>query len=142
MKCIESRKENEPLALKQNAPVSSSRNSSSVLSKTIHSLEIRDLYSLHSFDSPSQEMVSTASSGKFWSLDQQARLFPAQISDDSPWKQEAATSRLDKDTENRTQEALDLYFSRHHNVTTPEDVPLITASSLQNRSDIGEIDVF
>ena len=85
-------------------------------------------------------MVSTASSGKFWSLDQQARLFPAQISDDSPWKQEAATSRLDKDTENRTQEALDLYFSRHHNVTTPEDVPLITASSLQNRSDIGKID--
>ena len=119
-----------------------SRNSSSVLSKTIYSLEIRDLYSLHSFDSPSQEMVSTASSGKFWSLDQQARLFPAQISDDSPWKQEAATSRLDKDTENRTQEALDLYFSRHHNVTTPEDVPLITASSLQNRSDIGEIDAF
>ena len=87
--------------------------------------------------SPSQEAVSSSSSGKFWSLDQQARLFPAHIADDSPWKQEAASSRLDKDTENRTQEALNLYFSRHHNVTTPEDVPLITVSSLQNRSDIG-----
>ena len=94
---------------------------------------------IHISISPSQETVSSASSGKFWSLDQQARLFPAQISDDSPWKQEAASSRLDKDTENRTQEALDLYFSRHHNVTTPDDVPLITVSSLQNRSDIGEI---
>ena len=94
---------------------------------------------IHISISPSQETVSSASSGKFWSLDQQARLFPAQISDDSPWKQEAASSRLDKDTENRTQEALDLYFSRHHNVTSPDDVPLITVSSLQNRSDIGEI---
>ena len=50
--------------------------------------------------------------GSFWTLDQQAHLFPAQISDDSPWKQEAV-SRLDPDMENRTQEAIDLYFSRH-----------------------------
>ena len=85
--------------------------------------------------SPSQETISSsASSEKFWSLDQQARLFPAQISDDSPWKQTAANSRLDQDTENKTQEALDLYFSQHHHVTSPEDVPLITVSSLQNRS--------
>ena len=59
--------------------------------------------------------------GKFWSLDQQARLFPAQISDDSPWKQEAISSRLDQETEDKTQEAIDLYFSQHHKITSPED---------------------
>ena len=49
-------------------------------------------------------------------------LFPAQISDDSPWKQENATSRLDPETENKTQEAIDLYFSQHgHKVTSPEN---------------------
>lgn len=84
--------------------------------------------------SPSQEETSSKS-GKFWSLDQQARLFPAQISDDSPWKQEAAVSRLtDQATEDKTQEAIDLYFSQNHQVTTPEDVPLMTVSSLQQRS--------
>ena len=48
-------------------------------------------------------------------------LFPAQISEDSPWKQETATSRLDPETENKTQEAIDLYFSHHHKVTSPEN---------------------
>ena len=48
-------------------------------------------------------------------------LFPAQISEDSPWKQETATSRLDPETENKTQEAIDLYFSQHHKVTSPEN---------------------
>ena len=51
-------------------------------------------------------------------------LFPAKISDDSPWKQETANSILDPDTENRTQEAIDLYFSRHHKITSPEDSAL------------------
>ena len=51
-------------------------------------------------------------------------LFPAKISDDSPWKQETASSILDPDTENRTQEAIDLYFSRHHKITSPEDSTL------------------
>merc|ERR1719385_644548 len=69
--------------------------------------------------SPSQE--SQHSSGRFWSVDQQAMLFPAQISEDSPWKQETATSRLDPETENKTQEAIDLYFSQHHEVTSPEN---------------------
>ena len=50
-------------------------------------------------------------------------LFPAKISEDSPWKQETATSRLDADTENSTQEAIDLYFSHHHKITSPEDLP-------------------
>ncbi len=76
--------------------------------------------------SPSQEELSNT--GKFWSLDQQARLFPTQISDDSPFKQEAATSKLDQEAEQKTQEAIDVYFSQHHLITTPEDVPLITAS--------------
>ena len=83
--------------------------------------------------SPSQDQAGTSSGsgGKFWSLDQQARLFPAQISDDSPWKQESAVSRL---IDQATEEAIDLYFSQNHQVTTPEDVPLITANSLQQRS--------
>ena len=48
-------------------------------------------------------------------------LFPAHISDDSPWKQETATSRLDPEMENKTQEAIDLYFSQHHKVTSPDN---------------------
>ena len=66
-------------------------------------------------------MFQQHSSGRFWSVDQQAMLFPAQISEDSPWKQETATSRLDPETENKTQEAIDLYFSQHHKVTSPEN---------------------
>ena len=81
--------------------------------------------------SPSQEAAS-GSGSKFWSLDQQARLFPAQISDDSPWKQESALSRLDQ--EDKTQEAIDYYFKRNHNITTPEDVPVMTVKSFQERS--------
>ena len=50
-------------------------------------------------------------------------LFPAKISDDSPWKQETANSQLDADTENSTQEAIDIYFSHHHKITSPEDLP-------------------
>ena len=83
--------------------------------------------------SPSHESTSSGS-GQFWSLDQQARLFPAQISDDSPWKQEAAVSKMDPDEEDKTQEAIDLYFSRHHKVTSPEDSVPISVSSLHQRS--------
>lgn len=82
--------------------------------------------------SPSQE---ASTSGRFWSLDQQAHLFPAQISDDSPWKQEMAVSRLDPEMEDKTQEAIDLYFSQHHKVTSPEELPSIARTvSLNNRS--------
>ena len=49
-------------------------------------------------------------------------LFPAKISEDSPWKQETAISKLDADTENSTQEAIDMYFSHHHKITSPEDL--------------------
>ena len=83
--------------------------------------------------SPSHESTSS-SSGQFWSLDQQARLFPAQISDDSPWKQDAAVSKMDPDEEDKTQEAIDLYFSRHHKITSPEDSVPISVSSLHQRS--------
>ena len=84
--------------------------------------------------SPSQESTSSGSGGQFWSLDQQARLFPAQISDDSPWKQEAAVSKMDPEEEDKTQEAIDLYFSRHHKITSPEDSVPISVSSLHQRS--------
>ena len=50
-------------------------------------------------------------------------LFPAKISDESPWKQETANSRLDADTENSTHEAIDIYFSHHHKITSPEELP-------------------
>jgi hypothetical protein len=50
-------------------------------------------------------------------------LFPAKISDESPWKQETAISRLDADTENSTQEAIDIYFNQHHKITSPEELP-------------------
>ena len=50
-------------------------------------------------------------------------LFPAKISEESPWKQETAISRLDADTENSTQEAIDIYFNQHHKITSPEELP-------------------
>ncbi len=49
-------------------------------------------------------------------MEQQASLFPAAISDDSPWKQANATSVLDPETENKTQEAINMYFSQNHQV--------------------------
>ena len=66
---------------------------------------------------------TSGSSGPFWTLEQQASLFPAEISEDSPFKQETATSVLDPETENRTQEAIDLYFSVHHRISSPHVPP-------------------
>ena len=56
-------------------------------------------------------------------------LFPAKISEESPWKQETAMSMLDADTENSTQEAIDMYFSQHHKITSPEDMPKVNVQN-------------
>ena len=56
-------------------------------------------------------------------------LFPAKISEESPWKQETAMSMLDADTENSTQEAIDMYFSQHHKITSPEDMPKVNVKN-------------
>ena len=68
-------------------------------------------------------LLFQSTSGRFWSIDQQALLFPAKISDDSPWKQETVDSRFDAETETSTQEAIDIYFSQNHKITSPEDLP-------------------
>ena len=84
-------------------------------------------------ESPSNQ----SESGQFWSLDQQAHLFPAEISDDSPWKQANATSILDQESENRTQEQIDLYFSQNHDIKTPEESQnLQKATSLRQMSSV------
>eukprot|EP00095_Tigriopus_kingsejongensis_P008181 maker-scaffold405_size181423-snap-gene-0.37 protein:Tk08181 transcript:maker-scaffold405_size181423-snap-gene-0.37-mRNA-1 annotation:"protein aurora borealis isoform x1" len=67
--------------------------------------------------SPNSETVD--SSGRFWSIDQQSHLFPVEISDDSPWKQETAHSILDADFENKTQEAINQYFDQTHDLKSP-----------------------
>lgn len=72
--------------------------------------------------SPNSE--STSSSGRFWNIDQQSNLFPVEISDDSPWKQETAHSVMDPELENRTQEAINRYFNHTHDLKSPPDVPL------------------
>ena len=41
---------------------------------------------------------------------------------------------MDPEQEDKTQEAIDLYFSRHHKVTSPEDSVPISVSSLHQRS--------
>ena len=41
---------------------------------------------------------------------------------------------MDPEEEDKTQEAIDLYFSRHHKVTSPEDSVPISVSSLHQRS--------
>ena len=71
--------------------------------------------------SPSQEDES--SSGRFWSIDQQAGMFPAEISDESPLKQSIHIKNHNPDTENRTQEQIDLYFAERHDITSPPDLP-------------------
>ena len=71
--------------------------------------------------SPSQEDES--SSGRFWSIDQQAEMFPAEISDESPLKQSIHIKNHNSASENRTQEQIDLYFAEHHDITSPPDLP-------------------
>ena len=66
-------------------------------------------------------LQNTTAAGRFWSVDQQANLYPADISVDSPWKQETGSSQMDPEMERSTQEAIDLYFSQHHTITSPED---------------------
>ncbi|TRY75286.1 hypothetical protein TCAL_09758 [Tigriopus californicus] len=72
--------------------------------------------------SPNSE--STSSSGRFWTIDQQSNLFPVEISDDSPWKQETAHSVMDPELENRTQEAINRYFNQTHDLKSPPDLPV------------------
>jgi len=71
--------------------------------------------------SPSQDTES--STGRFWSIDQQAEMFPTTISDDSPLKQSIYVKNYSKDLENKTQEQIELYFAEHHAITSPPDLP-------------------
>jgi len=71
--------------------------------------------------SPSQE--NDSSSGRFWSIDQQAEMFPTTISDDSPLKQSIYVKNYSKDMESKTQEQIELYFKEHHVITSPPDLP-------------------
>merc|ERR1719186_1203442 len=68
--------------------------------------------------SPSQDTES--STGRFWSIDQQAEMFPTTISDDSPLKQSIYVKNYSKDLENKTQEQIELYFAEHHAITSPQ----------------------
>jgi len=71
--------------------------------------------------SPSQE--TEASTGRFWSIDQQAEMFPTNISEDSPLKQSIYVKNYSKDLESKTQEQIELYFAEHHVITSPPDLP-------------------
>ena len=71
--------------------------------------------------SPSQE--SESSCGRFWSIDQQAEMFPTTISEDSPLKQSIYVKNYSKDLESKTQEQIELYFAEHHVITSPPDLP-------------------
>ena len=81
-------------------------------------------------------VLSVQNSSRFWTVEQRSHLFPAEISDDSPWKQETAISILDQDTENKTQEAIEHYFSQNHDVKSPEDPPISNAKSFLPNSSI------
>ena len=72
--------------------------------------------------SPSQESEAS-NGGRFWSIDQQAEMFPAEISDESLYRQSVHMRSHNKETENRTQEQINLYFAEHHDITSPPDLP-------------------
>ena len=72
--------------------------------------------------SPSQESESSCS-GRFWSIDQQAEMFPAEISEESPFKQSIYIKNHSRERENKTQEQIELYFAEHHDITSPPDLP-------------------
>jgi len=72
--------------------------------------------------SPSQES-ETSNGGRFWSIDQQAEMFPAEISDESLSRQSVHIRSHNKETENRTQEQINLYFAERHDITSPPDLP-------------------
>ena len=69
--------------------------------------------------SPSDETMN----GRFWSIEQQAELYPAPISDDSPYKQSILHRHYSHETESKAQEQIELYFSNYHDVTSPPDLP-------------------
>ena len=71
--------------------------------------------------SPSQDCEET--SGRFWSIEQQADMFPTAISEDSPLKQSLYMRHHSREMENKTQEQIELYFASHHTVTSPPDLP-------------------
>ena len=92
--------------------------------------------------SPSQES-ETSCGGRFWSIDQQAEMFPAEISDESPYKQSIYIRSHNKEKENRTQEQIDLYFAERHDITSPPDLPatgpLMVDSPDGSFSGVGEL---
>ena len=69
-------------------------------------------------------------SGRFWNIDQKSNLFPADIAEDSPYKQETATSVLCPEDESRTQDAISAYFSQSQkDLTSPADPSLSSNTS-------------
>ena len=89
----------------------------------------------HTVQSPSNEETVN---GRFWSIEQQWELYPAAISEDSPFKQSVHPINYKRDTESKTQEQIDLYFTNYHDVTSPPDLPptgpLLTESPEVNQS--------
>lgn len=74
----------------------------------------------HTVQSPSQE---ESVNGRFWSIEQQWELYPATIPEDSPFKQSVHPRNYKQDTDSKTQEQIDLYFTSYHDVTSPPDLP-------------------
>jgi len=70
--------------------------------------------------SPSNEETVN---GQFWSIEQQAELYPTDISDDSPLKQSILYRNYRHDSDSKAQEQIELYFSNYHDVTSPPDLP-------------------
>jgi len=70
--------------------------------------------------SPSNEETVN---GQFWSIEQQAELYPTAISDDSPFKQSILHRNYRQESDSKAQEQIELYFSSYHDVTSPPDLP-------------------
>jgi len=70
--------------------------------------------------SPSSQ--ETTVNDQFWSIEQQAELYPVHISEDSPKKQTINHRYFRKEAESKTQEQIELYFSTYHDITSPPDL--------------------
>ena len=60
--------------------------------------------------------------GRFWSIEQQADLYPTSISDDSPLKQSIRHKNYREELGSKAQEQIEIYFQNYHDITSPPEL--------------------
>jgi hypothetical protein len=90
--------------------------------RTYDSLQLPTL-SPSVFNVVSSPSTEDTVNGRFWSIEQQAELYPTVISEDSPHKQSILHRNYREEQGSKAQEQIEIYFQNYHDITSPPELP-------------------